>query len=71
MNSFDQGTADNALSDDMAISRMFDLVQNGQTDNSEFALLDAVIQARLRRAYDDGLEGMQVATVQVAAQTVA
>lgn len=42
------------ISDDQAISRMFDLVQNGQVDNSEFALLDAVIQSRLRKAYDEG-----------------
>ena len=40
-----------AISDDYAVHRMFELVHGGQTDNSEYALLDALIQARLRQAY--------------------
>ncbi len=40
-----------AISDDYAVHRMFELVQCGQTDGSEYALLDALIQSRLRQAY--------------------
>lgn len=43
----DSGT----LPDDYVVNRMFELVQQGQTDCNEFALLDALIQARLREAY--------------------
>lgn len=41
----------NAIPDDYAVNRMFELVQCGQTDSSEYALLDALIQSRLRQAY--------------------
>ena len=42
------------ITNDQAIHRMFQLVSEGLTESSEYALLDAVIQARLRQTYDDG-----------------
>lgn len=42
------------ISDQYAIDRMFELARAGEIDHREFALLDAVIQSRLREAYDDG-----------------
>lgn len=55
------------ISDDQAINRMFELTRNGEIDNSEYALLDAVIQARLRQAYDDGHMDQAPTSAQVAA----
>lgn len=40
------------ISDESAIARMFELARDGAIDNQEFALLDAVIHARLRETYD-------------------
>lgn len=41
------------ISNDHAVQRMFELVSEGRTDSSEYALLDAVIQSRLRQTYDE------------------
>jgi hypothetical protein len=46
-------TETTGISNEHAIQRMFELVRDGQTDGSEYALLDAVIQARLRQTYDE------------------
>lgn len=40
------------ISDEGAIARMYELARDGAIDNQEFALLDAVIHARLRETYD-------------------
>lgn len=49
-----ENTDSNLVSNDHVVQRMFELVCEGQTESSEYALLDAVIQARLRQTYDDG-----------------
>lgn len=43
--------SDNRIDDESVIARLFELVRDGQIDNQEFALLDAVVQARLRQTY--------------------
>lgn len=48
-----ENTETSGISNDHAVQRMFELVSEGRTDSSEYALLDAVIQARLRQTYDD------------------
>lgn len=45
-------TESSGISSEHAIQRMFELVSEGRTDSSEYALLDAVIQSRLRQTYD-------------------
>lgn len=49
---FDQ-PSEAGISDQYAIDRMFELSRSGEFDHREFALLDAVIQSRLRQTYDD------------------
>ncbi len=49
-----ENTETSGISNDHAVQRMFELVREGCTDSGEYALLDAVIQARLRQTYDDG-----------------
>ena len=44
--------ADPSLSDDMLLSRLFELVANGQLDSNELAQLDATISQRLQQNYD-------------------
>ncbi len=45
-------TADASLSDDMLLSRLFELVASGQLDSNELAQLDATISQRLQQNYD-------------------
>lgn len=44
--------ADPSLSDDMLLSRLFELVASGQLDSNELAQLDATISQRLQQNYD-------------------
>lgn len=46
-----ENSESSTISDDYAVHRMFELAQGGQTDSSEYALLDALIYSRLRQAY--------------------
>lgn len=43
--------ANEPLTDDYVINRMFDLVRSGQTGTDEYAMLDAVIVARMAGCY--------------------
>ena len=43
--------ANQGLSDDYVVNRMFDLVRSGDTSTDEFAMLDAVIVDRLCKSY--------------------
>jgi len=45
------GTA--SMSDDMLLSRLFELVAAGELDSNELAQLDATITQRLQQNYDD------------------
>lgn len=40
-----------------AVTRLFDLVCNGDVDNLEFAQLDSLVYGRLQRTYDPGRDG--------------
>lgn len=62
-----ENTEVSSISDDHAVNRMFELVQLGQTDSNEYALLDAVIQSRLRQAYPVEEQDASIAQVQTAA----
>lgn len=44
-------TANDTLTDDYVVNRMFDLVRTGQTGTEEYAMLDAVIVARMAGCY--------------------
>lgn len=46
-----QDMSASAISDDVAVSRLFDLARNGQVGNQEFSQLDSVIYERLLQAY--------------------
>lgn len=47
---FDANTNE-TLTDDYVVNRMFDLVRTGQTGTEEYAMLDAVIVARMAGRY--------------------
>lgn len=42
-----------SMSDDMALSRLFELIANGAQDSGELAQLDAMVYERLVQGYDD------------------
>lgn len=44
--------ADPSISDDMLLTRLFELVASGQLDSQELAQLDAAISQRLQQNYD-------------------
>ncbi|MCL1633447.1 hypothetical protein M2650_02130 [Luteimonas sp. SX5] len=46
------GTA--SMSDDMLLSRLFELVTAGELDSNELAQLDATISQRLQQNYENG-----------------
>lgn len=43
--------ANDTLTDDYVVNRMFDLVRSGQTGTEEYAMLDAMIVARMAGCY--------------------
>lgn len=43
--------ANETLTDDYVVNRMFDLVRSGQTGTEEYAMLDAMIVARMAGCY--------------------
>ena len=47
-----------------AVTRLFELVRNGETDNCEFSQLDSMVYERLLQAY--GADASSVARVQTA-----
>lgn len=42
-----------SMSDEMLLSRLFELVSEGNLDNPEVVELDATISQRLQQSYDD------------------
>ena len=42
-----------SMSDDMALSRLFELIASGEQDSGELAQLDAIVYERLAQGYDD------------------
>ena len=46
-----QDTSASVISDDVAVSRLFDLARSGDVGNQEFSQLDSVIYQRLLQAY--------------------
>ncbi|TWI04551.1 hypothetical protein IP90_00684 [Luteimonas cucumeris] len=42
-----------SMSDDMLLSRLFELVRNGELHSPEVSQLDAAIHQRLEQNYDD------------------
>ncbi len=43
-----------SMSDDMLLSRLFELVAAGELDSNELAQLDATISQRLQQNYENG-----------------
>lgn len=43
-----------SMSDDMLLTRLFELVAAGELDSNELAQLDATISQRLHQNYEDG-----------------
>src|SRR3546814_19597239 len=49
-----------------AMTRLFDLTRNGETDNCEYSQLDSMIYGRLEQAYGrDGTAPLQAGAIQV------
>src|SRR3546814_18871268 len=49
-----------------AMTRLFDLTRNGETDNCEYSQLDSMIYRRLEQAYgSDGTRPLQAGAIQV------
>jgi hypothetical protein len=49
-----------------AVTRLFELARNGDTDNCEYSQLDSMIYGRLEQAYgSDGTASLQAGTIQI------
>jgi len=48
----DTSPADPSISDDMLLTRLFELVASGQLESQELAQIDAAISQRLQQNYD-------------------
>ena len=52
--------ADPSISDDMLLTRLFELVASGQLESQELAQLDAAISQRLQQNYDGKQPNMKL-----------
>lgn len=43
--------SEDEIAERQAVTRLFDLVRNGETDNCEFSQLDSLVYQRLLQAY--------------------
>lgn len=52
--------ADPSISDDMLLTRLFELVASGQLESQELAQIDAAISQRLKQNYDEKQPAMKL-----------